>query len=84
MTKGTVCPEFLIQQFDRVLTIVTRKYLTVWSHMMDHQKAERVTYQNSIRDFRSFSQTETQKLSSSKLLFGSEQNSAVTSIVKIL
>jgi hypothetical protein len=73
MTKGTVCPEFLIQQLDRVLTIVTHKSLTVWIRMMDHQKDERVTYQNGIRDFWSFSQTETQNLCSSKLLFGSER-----------
>jgi hypothetical protein len=36
---------------------------------MDHQKAERVDYQNGIRDFRSFSQSETQMLRSVQPLF---------------
>jgi hypothetical protein len=31
---------------------------------MDHQKAEKVGYHNGIRDFWSFGQSETQKLSS--------------------
>jgi hypothetical protein len=31
---------------------------------MDHRKAERVSYHNGIRDFWSFSQSETQKLGS--------------------
>jgi hypothetical protein len=36
---------------------------------MNHQKAERVVYRNDIRDFQSFSQSETQKLSSVQPLF---------------
>jgi hypothetical protein len=36
---------------------------------MDHQKYERVTYRNDIRDFYSFSQSETQKFSSILPLF---------------
>jgi hypothetical protein len=31
---------------------------------MDHQKAERVAYLNGIKDFQSFGQSKTQKLSS--------------------
>jgi hypothetical protein len=50
---------------------------------MDHRKYERVIYQNGIWDFQSFSQSETQKLSSSQPLFCPEQNSAATLIVKI-
>jgi hypothetical protein len=48
----------------RVSIAVTHKSLTVWSRLLDHQKAERVTYQFYIWDFRSFSQSETQKLRS--------------------
>jgi hypothetical protein len=36
---------------------------------MDHQKYERVAYRNGIRDFYSFSQSETQKFSSILPLF---------------
>jgi hypothetical protein len=36
---------------------------------MDHRKAERVSYHNDIWDFRSFDQSETQKLSSVQPLF---------------
>jgi hypothetical protein len=36
---------------------------------MNHWKAKRVTYQNSIQDFRSVGQSETQKLSSVQPLF---------------
>jgi hypothetical protein len=39
---------------------------------MDYQKAERVAYRISIRDLRSFGQSETQKLRSVQLLFGTE------------
>jgi hypothetical protein len=49
--KGRVCPEFPMQQTDRVPTVVTHKSLTVWSHIMDNRKAERVAYLNGIRDF---------------------------------
>jgi hypothetical protein len=45
------------------LIIVTHKAPTVWSHFMDHQKAERVAYRNGIQNLRSFRQSETQKLS---------------------
>jgi hypothetical protein len=50
---------------------------------MDHRKYERLIYQNGIQDFQSFSQSETQKLSSIQPLFCPEQNSAATLIVKI-
>jgi hypothetical protein len=36
---------------------------------MDHQKAEGVVYHNGIRSFRSFGQSEAQKLNSDQLLF---------------
>jgi hypothetical protein len=36
---------------------------------MDHRKAKRISYHNGIRDFRSFGQSETQKLSSVQLQF---------------
>jgi hypothetical protein len=45
-------------------TAVTHKSPTVWSRLMDHQKAERVAYRNSMWDFQSFGQSEIQKLSS--------------------
>jgi hypothetical protein len=63
MPKGVVCPEIPIQQPSWVPTTVTRKSPAVWGRIMDHQKYERVTYQNGIRDFRSFDQSETRKLS---------------------
>jgi hypothetical protein len=69
MLKGVVCTEFLIQQTDRVSDIVTHKPLTVWSCLRDHQKDERVTYQNGIHDIWSFSQLEAQKLRSVQPLF---------------
>jgi hypothetical protein len=96
MPKGTVCPEFSIQQTSRVLTIITHKSLTIWSWIMDHRKAKRVAYQNGIRHFWSFGLSETQKRGSSQLglsetqkrgssqpLFCPEQNSAAKLIVKI-
>jgi hypothetical protein len=83
MPKGMVCPEFLIQQPGRVLTIVTHKLLTVWIRIMEHRKAERVSYRNGIRDFRSFGLAETQKISSIQPLFCPEQNSAAKSVAKI-
>jgi hypothetical protein len=52
-------PEILIQQLVEFPTAVTRKRLTVWSRLIDHQKAERVFFQNGIRDFWSFGQSET-------------------------
>jgi hypothetical protein len=39
---------------------------------MDHQKSKRVSYQFGIQDFRSFSQSEVQKLNSNRLRFGPE------------
>jgi hypothetical protein len=44
MPKGTICPEFQIQQPGRVPTTVAHKSLIIWSCIMDHQKTERVTY----------------------------------------
>jgi hypothetical protein len=45
---------------------------TVWSCLMNYWKAERVAYHNSIWDFRTFGQSETQKLSSVQPLFSPE------------
>jgi hypothetical protein len=42
---------------------------------MDHQKAERVANRNGIRDFQSFGELKTQKLSSFQLLFCPETES---------
>jgi hypothetical protein len=36
---------------------------------MDHQKSKKVAYQNGIRDFQNFSQSETQKFYSVQPLF---------------
>jgi hypothetical protein len=55
MPKGTVCPEIPESETGRIPTIVTRKSLIIWSHIMDHRKPERVTYRNGIQDFWSFS-----------------------------
>jgi hypothetical protein len=54
-----MCPEVLIQQPVEFPAAVTRKSLTDWTHLMDHWQAESVVYQNGIRDFQSFSQSET-------------------------
>jgi hypothetical protein len=81
--NGESAQKFLIHRTGRVPATVTRKSLTIWSHIIDHRKAERVTYQNGIRDFWSFGQSETQKWSSSQPLFCPERNSAVTLVLKI-
>jgi hypothetical protein len=47
-------PEMLIQRPIEFPTAVTHKSLTVWSHLIDHQKAERVAVRNGIWGFRSF------------------------------
>jgi hypothetical protein len=44
---------------------------------MDHQKYERVSYHNGIREFRSFGESETQKLSSVHLLFCPEREFSI-------
>jgi hypothetical protein len=54
-------PRISAQQPGRVTTDVTHKSLAIWGCIMDHQKAKRDTYQNGIKDFRSFSQSETRK-----------------------
>jgi hypothetical protein len=67
--ESLVCPDILIQQPVEFPTTVTRKSLTVWSRLTDHWKAERVSYQFGIWDFRSFGQSKSQKLSSVQPLF---------------
>jgi hypothetical protein len=47
----------------------TRKLLTLWRRLMDHQEVERVAYHFGIWDFQSFSQSEAQRLSSVWPLF---------------
>jgi hypothetical protein len=56
--EGAICPELLIQPPVEFSTVVTCKSLTFWSHLMGHRRAEKVIYQNGIRDFWSFSQFE--------------------------
>jgi hypothetical protein len=43
-----------IQQPDQVSMALTPKSVTDWSQMMNHRKAERVTYWLGIRQFGSF------------------------------
>jgi hypothetical protein len=66
------------------LTAVTHKSPTVWSCIIDHQKAERVSYSNGIWGFRSFGQSEAQNLRSVQPPFCPEQNPAAKSIFEIL
>jgi hypothetical protein len=68
-TGRSSLPEIQIQQPVEFPTTVTHKLLTVWSRLMDHRKAERVAYQFGIRDLRSFSRSESQKLNPDQLLF---------------
>jgi hypothetical protein len=69
--KGAVWPDFLCKPV-KFPTVITHKWLTVWSHIMNHQKAKRVFYINGIRSFRSFGQSEAQKFSSVQPLFHPE------------
>jgi hypothetical protein len=55
--KGEICLELLIQQRVEFPIAVICKSLTVWSHIADHRKADRVAYRNGIRDFWSFGQS---------------------------
>jgi hypothetical protein len=50
--------EMLFQRPVEFPTAVAHKSLTGWSRLMDHQEAERVALQNSIRDFQNFGQFE--------------------------
>jgi hypothetical protein len=45
-------PEMLFQHPVEFLTVITHKLLTGWSHLMDHRKAERVTFQTIFGTFR--------------------------------
>jgi hypothetical protein len=38
--EGPIYPEILIQQAAEFPIAATRKVLTIWSHLMDHQKFE--------------------------------------------
>jgi hypothetical protein len=69
MPKDILCSEFSFNKLIEFPTIITHKSPTVWSHVMDHWKAERVSYCNGIRDFQIFGQFEAQKFSSVQLLF---------------
>jgi hypothetical protein len=69
LLKGIVCPGFYFIRPIEFLIVITNGPLTVWIHIMDHRKAERVSYRNSIRDFRRFGQSKAQKLSSVQSLF---------------
>jgi hypothetical protein len=63
--------------------VVTLKKLTIWGSGMNHQKAERVTYQIGVQSFRSSSSAYASNLKFfSQLLFCPEQISAALSIFK--
>jgi hypothetical protein len=64
LTERRVCLEFWVVKPIEFLIYVTRKPVTIWSHLIDHWKAERVSYQYGIRYVRTFGPSETQKLSS--------------------
>jgi hypothetical protein len=67
--KGAVFPDFWFRKPVEFPIVVTHKWLIVWTDIMDHPKAEWVSYRNGIRDFQSFSQSEAQKFSSIQPLF---------------
>jgi hypothetical protein len=67
--KVQFVPNFWFSRPVKFLTVVTHKSPTIWSRIIDHQKAERVVYGNDIQDFHSFGQSKTQKFSSVQLLF---------------
>jgi hypothetical protein len=67
--EGPVWLEILIQQPIEFPTAVTHKSLTIWSCLIDHWKAKRVSYQFSIQDFRSFGKSKAHKLRSILSLF---------------
>jgi hypothetical protein len=67
--KGPVSPEFWFSNTVEFSIVVTRKSLNVWGYVMDHQKAERVSYHDGIWYFQSFGQSETRKLCSVQPLF---------------
>jgi hypothetical protein len=46
--KGRVYPEFWFIKPIEFPTAVTHKSLTIWGRIMDHRKAARVAYHNSI------------------------------------
>jgi hypothetical protein len=64
-------------------TAVTHKSLTVWSHFMDHRKAERVAYQFGIRESRVSANPKPKCEDPFCRCSVQEQNSAATSIIKI-
>jgi hypothetical protein len=81
--KVKTAQKVLSQQPVGFPTVVPRKSLTVWSHFMDHRKAERVGYRNGIQSFWSFGQSEAQRLNPDQLRFCPEAKSAAMSVVKI-
>jgi hypothetical protein len=76
-------PELLVQQLVEFLTAVTHKPLPVWSRLMDHQKAERVIFQNGICDFGVSANPRLEIVNLLCCCSVQVQNSAATSIVKI-
>jgi hypothetical protein len=69
MQEGQDCPESSESATGGFPTAVTRKSPTVWRRFMDHRKAERVGYRNGIQSFRSFGQSEAQRLNPDQLRF---------------
>jgi hypothetical protein len=72
-----------IQQPNQVSMALTRKSQTVSSRMMNHQKAERVTYWLGIRQFGSFRFASASEFCFFQLLYCSVQFSAVLPMRKI-
>jgi hypothetical protein len=67
--KVKTTQKVLSQQLVGFPTTVPHKSLTVWNRFMDHQKYERVDYHNGIWSFRSFGQSEAQRLNPDQLRF---------------
>jgi hypothetical protein len=84
MQDGAICSKMLIQQPVEFSTAVTHKSLTVWSHLIDHWKAERIVYQNGIRDFGVSANLMVETEDPLCRCSVQKQNSAATSIIKIL
>jgi hypothetical protein len=74
---------FLIQQPGHFLIALTRKSLTVWSRIMNHQKVVSVMYQNGIRKSGNFRLVKSSEFCFLQLLCCPEQVSKVLPMHKI-
>jgi hypothetical protein len=84
MQGGAICSKMLIKQPVEFPTAVTRKSLIVWSHLIDRWKAERIVYQNGIRDFGVSTNLMVETEDPLCRCSVQKQNSAATSIIKIM